>query len=391
MSAINRSYLSYASYLSLLIFGLFNTTLGAALPNIRESLGLSISETGTLLASRSVGYIVAVLASGFLADTLGKKAIAVLSSALFSSSLLAFGVVPGLWINSFFSIILGLGTGGIEVICNALIIDLYGDRKSNAMNTLHLFFPLGAIIGPLYTAFLFSRSINWRFAFITYGFLSLALLGAFSIFRFPGRAVEAKGAKDSPLFLLKERLVLILGLLLGLYVSVQIGVGTWMTTYLRDLVSLPPVASANILALYWTGMTLGRFVGSRISHKVKHTDLILVMCVGSAAFLILSLVATSPAMVVAFFFITGFSLSAIYPMVVVVGGSSYPLNSAAVVGIISAGSSLSSSLLQWTMAQISQATTIKAGMFFYAILAVGMIVLTLIASREANRVGYKDV
>ncbi|HUV06134.1 MAG TPA: MFS transporter [Spirochaetia bacterium] len=389
---LNRSYLSYASFLSMIIGGFVGTTFGAALPSIRESLHLSISQTGTLIAARTIGYILSSFFSGYLIDRLGKKFLACIGAALYGFGLLTFGVLPGLWINFLIFLVLGMGSGQLQLVSNALFIDLYQERRSNMMNILHFFFTLGCIFGPLYTGFLLSHGLSWRSAYLTYGVITLGLFLVFLLLRFPDRAGEHRKSTDVGSFgLLKERLVVLLLLLLGLHVSVQVGTGTWMTSYLKEQIALPLSTSANILALYWAGMAVGRLLCYRISHRISHNLLLFIMSAGSFTFLLISLLTSSPGLLLLLFALMGFFLSAFYPMVIVIGGSLFQKKSGAVVGVLSAGASISSTLLQWTMAQISEASSIQIGMVFFFALALLTIVTTLIVFREAKKAGYQDI
>jgi len=115
------------------------------------------------------------------------------------------------------------------------------------------------------------------------------------------------------------------------------------------------------------------------------------MSVGAFLFILLSLLASSPAALLVLAGLLGLSLSGFYPIVMAMGGSLYRARAGAVAGIIAGGASLSASLLQWTMAQISDASTIRVGMVFYAAVAAMSIVTTLAAMRLVRRAGYVDV
>ncbi len=387
----NRAYLAAAAYVVMIMTGIGATTFGAALPEIRETLRLTISQTGTLIVAKTVGYILGSLSASFVIERVGKKIIGCAGAVMYGTSLLLFGVFPGLWINFALYMLLGLGSGYAQLVANSLIIELYDEKRSNMMSILHFFFTLGSVAGPVVVGLLYRRGLSWRWAFVTYSAIALTLFWMFAVVRFPERADgDGRGTRVSSFRLLREPVVLILVLLMGSYVTVQIGVGNWLTSYLEQYISLPLVLSSNILAVYWVGMALGRLLCFRISHRVGHRVLLLVMSLGASLFLIFSILASSPAALLVLAGLLGLSLSGFYPIVMAMGGSLYRARAGAVAGIIAGGASLSASLLQWTMAQISDASTIRVGMVFYAAVAAASIVTTLAAIRLVRRAGYVD-
>jgi fucose permease len=386
------TFLSYASYLTMILTGLVSTTFGAALPEIRDTLEISISQTGTLIVAKTIGFIIATFFSGVVIAKFGKKALGCLGAATSCCGLLAFGILPGLWINFAVYLVVGIGAGCTQVVANSLIIDLYDKKRSNMMNLLHFFFTFGSVLGPLYAGLVFRHALSWRFAFMTCAVIALIIFCAFILLPFPDKTRDCKNNTDIRSFnLLKERLVLLLLVLLGFHVTVQLGVGNWLTSYLEEYLSLPHVLSSNILTFYWVGMAIGRFVCYKFSHRLKHHQLMLAMVVGSFVFLLVSIIASSSAQLLVLLALLGFSLSGFYPMVVVIGGSLYQRRSGAVIGVLAAGASISSTLLQWFMAQLSEVTDIRTGMVFYISIAFLTIPITIIVFNQARKAGYVDM
>jgi fucose permease len=209
--------------------------------------------------------------------------------------------------------------------------------------------------------------------------------------RFPAvHAAVSTGEKGAPTGLLGDRMIQLLVIALGLHIAVQIGTGTWMTSYLKERIALPVTGSMTILSVYWAGMAAGRFICSRISQRVSHYALLLTMAVGSCFFLLMSLLTNSPELLLALFALMGFSLSGYYPMLMVLGGGLYKNRASKVIGMIAAGGSISSALLQWAMSLIAEASSIRIGLFFFAALAGLSILATMAVIRRARRAGYQS-
>src|SRR5207302_10233389 len=65
---------------------------------------------------------------------------------------------------------------------------------------------------------------------------------------------------------------LILGVVgIFVYVGAEVAIGTFLIKYfqLREIGNLPEVQGAKLVAYYWGGAMVGRFIGSAILQKVK--------------------------------------------------------------------------------------------------------------------------
>src|ERR671933_2100189 len=83
--------------LAAVAFGLFmimldNTVVNVALPSIRRSLGVGISELEWVVNAYALTFAVLMLTGGKLADLLGRRLIFVVGLGIFTASSLACGL-----------------------------------------------------------------------------------------------------------------------------------------------------------------------------------------------------------------------------------------------------------------------------------------------------------
>ena len=79
-----------------------------------------------------------------------------------------------------------------------------------------------------------------------------------------------------------------------IYVGAEVSIGSFMAKYLADpkVAGLPLERAAKMVALYWGGMMVGRFIGSALMQKIR-PSIVLTMCgVGAAVLVMCSLLGT---------------------------------------------------------------------------------------------------
>jgi MFS family permease len=170
--------LTAAAFYSFFIFGFTDNLKGATLPPLLTEMGLNYSIGGTILFGAYVGFIIATLFTGILADTIGNKAVLLLAGAL-----LIFGI---LGYSSFTSVIgliaamavIGMGLGSIELGANSIIVDIHPLDKGRYLNLMAVFHGLGSMLAPLFAGWLLISGSSWRSVYRW----DLALVGLMILF-----------------------------------------------------------------------------------------------------------------------------------------------------------------------------------------------------------------
>jgi len=157
--------LTVSAFLCLALVGLFHTILGAALPAIRNTLGITIAEAGLLGSSAWLGFTAAIFAGGALSDFFPRQRILMLACFMIGFSAVVFGVWHSFGLNCFFIAALGAGTGMIVSSSSALVMDLFPGKIGLIMNVHHFFYAMGAITGPLSTGYVLKLGGDWQWVY----------------------------------------------------------------------------------------------------------------------------------------------------------------------------------------------------------------------------------
>ena len=100
-------------------FGRFSMSL--VLPSMRQGLGLSYTELGTITSANFMGYLSFSLGSGLLASRWGPRRVIAISLMLSSLSMIATGFSNGFWVPLIWMALVGVGTAGANVPVMAMV------------------------------------------------------------------------------------------------------------------------------------------------------------------------------------------------------------------------------------------------------------------------------
>ncbi|MCJ7573576.1 MFS transporter [Candidatus Bathyarchaeota archaeon] len=122
-----------------------------------EGLGFSLADIGLFMGARSVGYVVAMLTMGAVADRVGRRPVLIFGLASTAVMIVALSLV-----SSFLGIVavisvLGVTTGAIWIVCPVLAAEAVDPSlRGAAIGTYRTFFDLGSIFGPIIMTWIFS-------------------------------------------------------------------------------------------------------------------------------------------------------------------------------------------------------------------------------------------
>ncbi|PZU57129.1 MAG: glucose/galactose MFS transporter [Brevundimonas sp.] len=202
--------------------------------------------------------------------------------------------------------VIASGVTLLQVAANPLVAEL-GTRKGSHMrlNLSQAFNSLGTTIGPwlgshvLLTGGVFAAGAVVTAASQSLRSIDMAFLGmgAFfaliAVFIFTARkkinaAAPAATEAVSPLKALSSPWAVFGALAIFLYVGSEVAIGGMLTNFLEspDVLNAPIETAGKMVALYWGGAMVGRFIGSAVLTRVP-AGIVLAVCTVVAALLCL--------------------------------------------------------------------------------------------------------
>jgi fucose permease len=362
-------------------------------PSLIRSIEADLRQTDTAIGFfyflYGLAYAIGSLGGGYATERLGRRVVLTSAIGLHALGVLALGAV-GVWPAFLVSALpAGLAAGGIDGGVNGLFLDLFRTRRGRALNSLHLFFGVGAFIAPLVIGRLVDVGVPWRSLYVTTGLVALPIAGLFWFLRLPhGR--HASGTEAEPAA--SRRLLLIwplplLALAIGTYVASEVGVSNWLVRFLSDA---PQVVATGGLSLFWGGLAVGRLVSARIADGFDHVRFTTVWALASSAVIVVAVLVPFLPLSIAGFAIVGFAMGPIFPMIMAIGGERFPERSAAVGGLLTTAAVVGGVIYPSIMGVLSDTVGLTVAMLGTAVLGF-LCAACIYAARGVSEAGRAPV
>jgi MFS transporter, FHS family, Na+ dependent glucose transporter 1 len=265
---------------SFLVVGGSLSVLGPALTELRERSGSGIGAIGVLFMGQSIGYIVGSVLAGRLYDRHDGHRVFALALLVLAAGLVIVPVFDsrmGLFLSF---VVIGFGGSATDLGANTLLMWQLGSGGGRAMNLLHMFFGIGAVIAPLL--------VYLGFGVATRSGAALCVVLAALAMRIPS-PTRPPAAREEHTDTTRPMLAL-LGLFFTLYVGTEIGFAGWIKTYGEEI-EFTELAATWLVTVFWIGFTLGRAAAAAISHRVAPVAMLWVSCSATVVLAVLLLIA----------------------------------------------------------------------------------------------------
>ncbi|MGB5048797.1 MAG: MFS transporter, partial [Caldilineaceae bacterium] len=364
---------------------LFIGTASVLIPSIMPSItneyqaaGLSLAAIGLIFPTRAAGSILGNLLAGVGADQVGYARMVGLASLLLAVALALAGIAhPWLLFLAAFVVISGaqgsLGTG-----INALTADANPQSRAAALNTLHGVYGIGAALSPLIFGYLIEQGVAWRWMlggtaliWLVYGLVSLLL---------QPRQEKVAEQRPSQLFdwsMLTSVPFLALFAIAFFYNGIAYSLLGWVALFMQESAGFSAFFSVSLISIFYVALTVGRFSCAAISERVGYGVTLMGLAVGIAATYPLVVLSSSGLWVAVGIFLTGLSLSGLFPTALAYGSRLFPERSGAVAGMLNVSMTLGAMIPPVWTGVIAEAWSFQAALGVNYVMVAGLLVAAL--------------
>ncbi len=250
--------------------------LGAIMGPLKLEFKLTNAEVGAIGMAGLLGFPISIFIFGPLCDVLGMKFL--LRLAFFCHSLgvllmVIAGASLGYWFLFFGALIIAMGNGLVEAVCNPLVTTLFPNRKTEKLNQFHVWFPGGIVIGGLLSFALSEAQIgSWQLKLglilvptVIYGFLFLGQ-------RFPATERHQAGITGGEMWAATfgRPLFVLLLFCMMMTASLELGPNRWIPSVLKD------AAVPGILILVWISLIMAvlRYYAGAVVERLSPTGIL---------------------------------------------------------------------------------------------------------------------
>ena len=264
----------YAAFIGL---GLPDSLLGAAWPNIHIEMNVPLSYAGLISMIIAGGTIISSLFADKITKRFGTGLVTAVSISMTSLALFGFSISNSFWMLCLWAIPYGFGAGAIDTALNNYVALHYASRH---MSWLHCFWGVGAAISPYIMGYCLSGSIGWVGGYRTVSIM-LFSISALLFFSLPlwKKQQEIPHNENAPPPLAFKQLIRVRGVpqvLISLfaYCVVETTAGLWASSYLVINRGISPETAAEYAALFYLGITFGRFLSGFVADKVGDKNMV---------------------------------------------------------------------------------------------------------------------
>lgn len=338
----------YQTYLGLIGY-LFIGTAVILMPSVMPSITQEFAATGITLAlislifpAREVGSFLGNFLSGIGSDLVGRGPLVWIAALLLAMALTlaAFASWWPLFVGAF--VLVSAAQASLSTGINAMIADANQAARGRALNTLHGVYGIGAALSPLVIGYLLEQGLPWRWALI--GIATIWLLyGLVVWFSYRSATAETGNAQKRKLDLsmLRRGPFLALFLIAFAYNGVAWSLLGWVALFMQQAAGLSTLLSVSLISVFYVALTIGRFLCAAYAEKLGYATIFLILAWGITLTYPL-VVFGSPLVVAIGVFLTGLSLSGLFPTALAYGSRLYPEQTGTVTGTLSIAMTLGS-------------------------------------------------
>ncbi|CEP09184.1 hypothetical protein [Parasitella parasitica] len=274
--------LASAFFISI-VAGLNDGSLGTIIPRLKAYYSISNETISLLFLCSALGFFISAGLNGYIVHKIGQLNTFYFGATLMLISFIILSMGFPFPVMACTMPFVGAGMAVLDAGMNVYTANV--PLATLMLNVLHALYGVGAMISPLVASLLLKHNISWKGMYIfltTVGILNIAMI-TFGFWKVnldeikeetvdeqqDGAKVNHKEITKMAIF---NRVTLISAAYILVYVGVEVTLGGWGYTWLKEGRHGDSIAMANVVSGYWAGLASGRillgYLSSRFGEKL---------------------------------------------------------------------------------------------------------------------------
>jgi fucose permease len=352
--------------LAMMVLAIAVNLLPVFLTAIAVDLGkgrpLSAEELGRIGAVTFIGLVGGILVTGPLADRWGAGIFAVGGNVLVALGLLALRWTTDYPMLLGAAFIGGVGAGILDMILSPIVSSLTrGESQTSALNVLHSFYCIGAIMTILAGALALRFNLSWRN--LALALFPMPVLVGVALFLLPMPSlIEAGRTRIRTRELVRQRFFLLTMVTIFLGGATELGMAYWLPAYAEKSLGYAPWTAALAFLGFSLAMTIGRLGIMFLPKTVGAIPLMLFCSVASTVLFPIASFAPNPGLAVAACILVGFTGSCLWPTTLAVAADRYPDGGAMMFALLGALGNFGGIFMPWLVGVVADHWGLRWGL-----------------------------
>jgi fucose permease len=294
----------------------FFTVQGNVIPFLQTEFSLNYSTVALHAAAMAAGIIIIGLVGARIVAALGRRRTIFIATCGLAGGGLLLCISPGPWASIPSCLIIGLAGGISSSNVPAMMADIHGERRAQAITEQSIFAYSFAILGPIITGFCVAVGLGWRTAVFAGSAVGIVLILVFRWIDIP----PSRSATQSKS--VHERLPAAFWAYWALFafgIGMEFATLLWAPAFLERVIGFSAAAAATAAAGFFLGVLAGRLVVRAIVRRFNPRYILLVAYgIGVAGFIAYWVIGTKASAIVGVFLL-GVGVAPQYPMIMSLG------------------------------------------------------------------------
>jgi fucose permease len=293
-------------------------------------------------------------------------------------------IVPNYQTLSGLFLLAGIGAAFAETSINVVVSRLYPNKTGSALNVVHVFYSVGAFIGPALAGLLIESYGNWKLPYLVtcIGFAPLTAFAAIRIIRGKRHTGVASSWGRSthnadtglPRVLLRGHALMLAGFF---YLGAEWGTNAWLASFLILERGFSIALAGLSTSLFWALMAVGRLSLGRLVDRLGYKKMMLCCSSVGALSILAATLVEGRYITVALWAFSGFIFGPMMPTIFAWTSTLFPSRRGFASGAVYSAASLGAVLSPWIIGALADlyGLTISAFYLVFSTLAIGLSVL----------------
>ncbi len=305
------------------------------LPTVQARLTLSTGELGVALFGISVGALIGMNLSGYLAARFGSRSVTTIASVSLCVTLPMLALAPTLPVLITALVLSGACNGSMDVAMNAQGVAVERRYGRPILNSFHAFFSLGGLTGAFVGGLAASHGIALLPHFLGIALFCFILIISTARFLLPAHE-DAQRTRVA--FVRPTRALLALGLVAFCVVFGESTIAGWSAVYLTGTLHTGAGLAAAGYAAFSVAMACGRGLGDRLTVHLGPLAAVRLGGLVAAIGLIIALVIIWVPIAILGFSLVGAGFSVVFPLTLsAAGGASKQASGTSIAAVATCG------------------------------------------------------